>query len=255
MSCVELPWMPSPTQCLTGLEHSDKDLLQLFHFHHFAHHPSTLHCPHRAGVPQAVRTLGAAALLVLLHYTTLLQLVCHLIWQMFPTSPKSSLENSTFMTSPSQRTQFHLSKYGITHILSTLSDKVKVPSGSVMKRKIDIKHKQIHIDDLPFAELIGFFPETTSFISEALAPSSLDAEKDNKVLVHCHEGISRSTSVVSAYLMQKYGMSPQEALAYVKSKRRVADPNLGFVQQLNEYRDQLAASSSSTSPASSTSHL
>jgi atypical dual specificity phosphatase len=149
----------------------------------------------------------------------------------------------------------HLSKYGITHILSTLSDKVKVPSGSVMKRKIDITHKQIHIDDLPFAELIGFFPETTSFISEALAPSSLDAEKDNKVLVHCHEGISRSTSVVSAYLMQKYGMSPQEALAYVKSKRRVADPNLGFVQQLNEYRDQLAASSSSTSPASSTSHL
>lgn len=125
----------------------------------------------------------------------------------------------------------HLTKYGITHVLSTIQDKVTIPPTSQMTYAI--KHKQVSVADFPFAELVSFFPETSTFIANALS-------SEGKVLVHCHEGISRSCSVVSAYMMQKYGMSPKEALAYVKSKRKVANPNLGFVQQLNEYaRDQL----------------
>jgi len=31
-----------------------------------------------------------------------------------------------------------------------------------------------------------------------------------------------------------------EAVSYIKSKRRVADPNFGFLQQLGEYAGSLA---------------
>lgn len=41
--------------------------------------------------------------------------------------------------------------------------------------------------------------------------------------------------MVAAFLMAQYGWTPMEAVGYVKSKRRVAEPNFGFVQQLHEY--------------------
>lgn len=49
------------------------------------------------------------------------------------------------------------------------------------------------------------------------------------VLVHCFAGISRSSSGIIAYLMNKYGQTFTEALAYCKAKRPIVDPNPGFV--------------------------
>lgn len=60
------------------------------------------------------------------------------------------------------------------------------------------------------------------------------------MLVHCAEGISRSVSVVAAFLMAQYGWSPSEAVGFIKERRLIANPNFGFVQQLYEYgRDVL----------------
>lgn len=62
-------------------------------------------------------------------------------------------------------------------------------------------------------------------------------------MVHCAEGISRSVSVVAAFLMAAYGWAPMDAVTYIKGKRRVANPNFGFVQQLHEYaRNELGRS-------------
>jgi len=57
------------------------------------------------------------------------------------------------------------------------------------------------------------------------------------------EGVSRSTSVVCAFLIAEYGYTPAQAIQYVKSKRRSAEPNMGFVQQLQEYADSLRSGS------------
>jgi atypical dual specificity phosphatase len=48
-------------------------------------------------------------------------------------------------------------------------------------------------------------------------------------------GISRSSTVVCAYLVAEHGMSARDAIAFAKSKRSVVRPNVGFVRQLGEW--------------------
>ena len=59
------------------------------------------------------------------------------------------------------------------------------------------------------------------------------------VLVHCVAGISRSASVVLAYLMWKENMSFEEALEYLKGLRPIVEPNDGFVKQLKDFEVQI----------------
>ncbi len=40
--------------------------------------------------------------------------------------------------------------------------------------------------------------------------------KENNVLVHCQMGISRSSSLVIAFLMKEYGMKYEEAKIFTK---------------------------------------
>jgi atypical dual specificity phosphatase len=59
------------------------------------------------------------------------------------------------------------------------------------------------------------------------------------VIVHCAAGISRSASVVIAYLMEYYNFPLSKALKFVKDTRRIVDPNEGFLQSLAQYEFQL----------------
>ena len=56
-----------------------------------------------------------------------------------------------------------------------------------------------------------------------------------KVLVHCNDGMSRSGSLVIAYIMQTYGIDFKAALNHVQQRRFCVQPNDGFEQQLREY--------------------
>ncbi len=51
--------------------------------------------------------------------------------------------------------------------------------------------------------------------------------------------MSRSATVVCAYLVATARMTTCEALAAVRAKRVIANPNLGFLDQLDEYHDSL----------------
>lgn len=53
-----------------------------------------------------------------------------------------------------------------------------------------------------------------------------------KILVHCNAGVSRSGSVVIAYLMAVLRISFNQALAAVQDKRACVDPNPGFAEFL-----------------------
>ena len=59
------------------------------------------------------------------------------------------------------------------------------------------------------------------------------------MLVHCVQGISRSASVVLAYLIKYEGMSTDAAVALVKRRRGIANPNAGFLRQLRAYEAAL----------------
>lgn len=126
-----------------------------------------------------------------------------------------------------------LAHLGITHVVSAMHGHVAFPP-----TPISLSRLQIPLSDSPFAELAEHLPGATAFISDALQ------DPRARVLVHCVQGISRSASIVCAYLIRAYGWTPAQAIQYLKSKRPSAEPNPGFVSQLGEFAGSLRSASS-----------
>jgi len=60
-----------------------------------------------------------------------------------------------------------------------------------------------------------------------------DCERDGQhLLVHCHQGVSRSCTFVIAYLMWKQGLTYDQAFQSLREARGIGHPNLGFMCQL-----------------------
>ena len=74
-------------------------------------------------------------------------------------------------------------------------------------------------------DISQYFTRTFDIISKA-------EQMNVSVLVHCYAGISRSATIVIAYLMMKNKLRYSDALDYVKSKRSCVSPNLSFTGSL-----------------------
>jgi len=115
-----------------------------------------------------------------------------------------------------------LKALGVTNILV-------MGSGLDILHKDDFIYKRIEIDDF-YSENIGqYFEETYNFIEKAIG----------NVYVHCVAGISRSPSVVIAYIMRKEGKNFEEAMQFVKERRTCVNPNEGFIKQLKKYGEKI----------------
>lgn len=108
----------------------------------------------------------------------------------------------------------------ITHILS-----IVVGFDPVYPN--EFKYKNIYARDIQDQDLTQFFDEGNEFIDDCL-------KNGGRVLVHCSRGISRSATMVLAYLISK-GMTYHKAYNYVKSRREQIEPNKGFQIQLLNY--------------------
>uniref|UniRef100_A0A1A7YXH6 Dual specificity phosphatase 22a n=1 Tax=Iconisemion striatum TaxID=60296 RepID=A0A1A7YXH6_9TELE len=115
-----------------------------------------------------------------------------------------------------------LSKNGITHILSVYNNAKPVIE--------DMKYLCIHAADASNQNLLQHFKESISFIHECRL-------NGGACLVHCLAGVSRSTTMVVAYLMTVTHYSWEECLSAVKAVRSFVGPNYGFQQQLQEYQN------------------
>ncbi|CAG8675504.1 16827_t:CDS:10, partial [Cetraspora pellucida] len=94
-------------------------------------------------------------------------------------------------------------------------------------------YKVISIRDSEVQDISKYFEETYMFIQNVLD------QEDKSVLVHCEMGISRSPTVVIAYIMRSQKKSLKDALAFVKEKRFVTRPNAGFYKQLKNFESGL----------------
>ena len=118
-----------------------------------------------------------------------------------------------------------LLKFGITHILTVAKDHPpQFPSTFV--------YKVVPVHDMPYTNLQRRFPDCITFIKSALA-------KGGRVLVHCFAGVSRSATIVIAYLMQEHNLTMHAAFKFVKSKRAFINPNEGFREQLVQFQKDL----------------
>ena len=80
--------------------------------------------------------------------------------------------------------------------------------------------------DLDNHDISAHFPAALNFIHRALQLA------DGAVLVHCAAGVSRSATIVAAYLMVAHQLSAADAVLRVHKARPCACPNIGFLQQL-----------------------
>lgn len=123
---------------------------------------------------------------------------------------------------------YEAEKYGIKNILNLTMH----PDPPAITSMPGIRMKQIAIHDSTETNIARHFPETNAFIQQALNGDQDLGQASGKVLVHCELGISRSPTVVAAYLMSKFGMTSDQALAFIASKRPAINPNPAFLQQL-----------------------
>jgi protein-tyrosine phosphatase len=93
-------------------------------------------------------------------------------------------------------------------------------------------YKVIPIKDDSDMDISQYFKECLEFIDSEL--DSLEG-----CFVHCKRGVSRSATIVIAYLMWKLKNTFQEAFTYLKEKRLVICPNNGFVMQLKNFEKHL----------------
>ncbi|KAJ2743731.1 tyrosine/serine/threonine protein phosphatase [Coemansia sp. BCRC 34301] len=82
-------------------------------------------------------------------------------------------------------------------------------------------------------ELARYFADCFAFIDEA-------RNRHHGVLVHCQLGVSRSASLVIAYVMRTMGLRFAAAYEYVRVRAPCISPNLSLIGQLCEYGEGLA---------------
>lgn len=113
----------------------------------------------------------------------------------------------------------NIRKYNIRGILTVANQlKVEVPEG--------IQYLQINIADHPCSNILEIIDQSLEFIDSIIL-------NDDRILVHCASGVSRSASVCCAWLMIRKNLSFEESIELVRQNRPRANPNLGFRQQLN----------------------
>lgn len=111
----------------------------------------------------------------------------------------------------------NLKAHNIFSILSAMRGRITI-------NETFIRH-QILLDDTEDADVLRHLLPSIHFIQAEMS-------KGRGVLVHCHGGISRSATIVAAYLMYTLNLDPEAALEMIRKVRPNIEPNQGFSRQL-----------------------
>ncbi|KNZ78667.1 Dual specificity protein phosphatase 12 [Termitomyces sp. J132] len=110
-----------------------------------------------------------------------------------------------------------LRTHGIYSILSAMRGRLTI-------QETFIQH-QVLLDDTEDTDILQHLLPSIHFIEAEL-------NKGRGVLVHCHAGVSRSASLIAAYLMYSKRLDRETALEMIRNVRPSIEPNEGFLRQL-----------------------
>lgn len=126
------------------------------------------------------------------------------------------------------RNKFKLKELGITHILNAAEGTWNnVDTGAGYYSDMDIVYYGVVAEDTTTFDLSQYFDSASAFIENTLS------EPQNKLLVHCVMGRSRSATLFLAFLMICRNLTLVDAVETVKRRRRII-PNWGFLKQLRQ---------------------
>jgi hypothetical protein len=112
--------------------------------------------------------------------------------------------------------------YKIDHIISLIP--LQTPLFS-------IKHDIFEIEDSPNSNVVKKFEHN---IDKLLYSIFSSLEEGKRVCVHCNAGVSRSVTLVCAYLIKYEKMNWIEAINHIRKVRPYICPNRGFLELLSQ---------------------
>ncbi|KFQ21689.1 Dual specificity protein phosphatase 13 isoform B, partial [Merops nubicus] len=130
------------------------------------------------------------------------------------------------------RDKAQLSRMGISHVVDAAAGRFHIDTGPKFYKDLPVDYYGVEAEDNPNFDLSIYFYPVAHYIRAALNSPR------GKVLVHCAMGISRSATLVLAFLMICENMSLVDAIQTVRSHRGIC-PNSGFLKQLRELDLQL----------------
>lgn len=138
--------------------------------------------------------------------------------------PVSEIIPQLYIGNKSSASDEHLiDSLGIKFILNVTKD-----HPNYFEHRPDLVYKQISVNDSSQEDIGAHFEEALWFIDEG-------RKQGKGILVHCQAGISRSATIVIAFLMKYEMLSLNDAYKLVKEKRPVISPNLNFMGSLLKY--------------------
>jgi protein-tyrosine phosphatase len=134
-----------------------------------------------------------------------------------------------------------LKSHGITDVITVaiLNDEDLVGISDLLVQA-KFNHHYFPAYDITAQNLDELFPAIFAIIDSSGTP----IPKPKVVLVHCMMGISRSATIVLAYLMYSRKMRLDDATRHVLQQRLCIFPNDGFIRQLIKYEHKLFGSMS-----------
>ena len=132
-----------------------------------------------------------------------------------------------------------LQSLGITHLLNAAhgTKLYHVHTGPDFYQQSGIIYHGVSAMDMFTFKINRYFDEACDFIGEVVGTKQT-SNVCGRIFVHCKEGVSRSASLVLAYLVRDQEMLLKDAVRLVRSKRAIS-PNEGFLQQLIDYSAKL----------------
>lgn len=124
-----------------------------------------------------------------------------------------------------------LEKYEIDVVISALTEEEYEEH---MIETVDMEGREWHrlvIDDEPLELISSYFDYVHLVIRKALTANK-------RVLVHCSAGISRSATLVAAYLILERQLTAEESINFILRRRENVCPNNGFRRQLKALEEQ-----------------
>ncbi len=146
--------------------------------------------------------------------------------------PSVILDNQLYLGRGDQATSVKVTgDLKITHIVN-----ISTEHSSNLQH---IQYMNVPICDDGAADILSLIPSVIFFMVEALASGG-------HVLVHCNLGISRSSTLVLAYLMYSRHWTLAVAYKFVRERRPLVHPNTGFMSQLLSLEEMLFGSKITT---------